>query len=83
LNKFFRSVIATISMPMYKGRAVKLYYMTQVKTEPPAFVVFANYPDAVKDSLLRFIERGLREHFVFEGTPLKIFIKARRKERGS
>ena len=83
LNKFFRYVISTISLPMYKGRAVKLYYMTQVKTEPPSFVVFANYPEGVKDALLRFIERGLREYFVFEGTPLKIFIKARRKEKGT
>ena len=66
---------------MYKGRAVKLYYMTQVKGEPPTFVIFANYPDAVKDFHLRFVENKLRDYFVFEGTPLKIYVRARRREK--
>ena len=45
LNRFFREIISHISLPMYKGKEVKLYYMTQVREEPPAFVIFANYPD--------------------------------------
>jgi GTP-binding protein len=52
--------------------------MTQTGTEPPAFVIFANYKDAIKDSHLRFIEKKLREHFGFEGTPLKIFVRAKK-----
>jgi GTP-binding protein len=79
LNKFFRNIMSQISLPMYKGREVKLYYMTQTGTEPPAFVIFANYKDAIKDSHLRFIEKKLREYFGFEGTPLKIFVRAKRK----
>jgi len=78
LNRFFRSIMSQISLPMYKGREVKLNYMTQTGTEPPAFVIFANYKDAVKDSHLRFIEKKLREHFGFEGTPLKIFVRAKK-----
>lgn len=78
LNKFFRSIMTQISLPMYKGREVKLNYMTQTGTEPPAFVIFANYKDAIKDSHLRFIEKKLREHFGFEGTPLKIFVRAKK-----
>ena len=78
LNKFFGSIMAQISLPMYKGREVKLNYMTQTGTEPPAFVIFANYKDAIKDSHLRFIEKKLREHFGFEGTPLKIFVRAKK-----
>lgn len=81
LNRFFRErIMARMSLPMYKGRAVKLYYMTQVKGEPPAFVIFANYREAVKDSHLRHIEKGLRDSFGFEGTPLKIYVRARRRE---
>ncbi|MEW6109139.1 MAG: ribosome biogenesis GTPase Der [Nitrospirota bacterium] len=83
LNNFFRVIISNLTLPLYKGRTVKLYYMTQVKTEPPCFVVFANYPDAVKDFHLRFIEKGLRDHFLFEGTPLRIYVRARRRERKS
>ncbi len=83
LNKFFRTIMSQISLPMYKGREVKLYYMTQTGTEPPAFVIFANYKDAIKDSHLRFIEKKLREHFGFEGTPLKIFVRSKRKSVSS
>jgi len=81
LNRFFRGVAAAHPLPMYKGRQVKLYYMTQVKGEPPAFVIFANYPEAVRETHLRFIERSLREEFTFEGTPLRIFVRARKREK--
>jgi GTPase len=81
LNRFFREIISHISLPMYKGKEVKLYYMTQVREEPPAFVIFANYPDSIKDSHLRYIEKGLREYFGFHGTPLRIYIRARKREQ--
>jgi GTP-binding protein len=83
LNRFFGAVASHLSLPQYRGREVKLYYMTQVKEEPPAFVIFANYPDAVKDFHLRFIEKELRENFMFEGTPIRIYIRARRRKKGA
>jgi GTP-binding protein len=79
LNRFFRTIVGNLSLPLYKGKEVKLYYMTQAKAEPPAFVVFANYAGAVKESHLRFIERGLRDFFSFEGTPIRIYVRARRR----
>lgn len=79
LNRFFGNIMSQISLPMYKGKDVRLNYMTQTGTEPPAFVIFANYKDAIKDSHLRFIEKKLREHFGFEGTPLRIFVRAKKK----
>lgn len=83
LNRFFGEIMSHLSLPMYKGKSVKLYYMTQVREAPPAFVVFANYPDSVKDSHLRYIEKGLREYFGFGGTPLRIYVRARRRDRDS
>jgi GTP-binding protein len=79
LNRFFRDFVGGMMLPMYRGKAVKLYYMTQVREEPPGFVIFCNYPEAVKDQQLRFIEKGLRESFSFEGTPLKIYVRPRKK----
>jgi GTP-binding protein len=79
LNKFFREAVSGISLPLYKGKAVKLSYITQVKTEPPAFVIFANHSDALKDSHIRYIEKNLRNKFGFVGTPLRIYIKIKRK----
>jgi GTP-binding protein len=79
LNKFFREALSSMSLPLYKGKAVKLSYITQVKTEPPAFVVFANHPHALKDAHIRYIEKSLRNKFVFEGTPIRIYVKPKRK----
>jgi GTP-binding protein len=81
LNRFFRDFVGRMLLPMYRGKAVKLYYMTQVREEPPGFVIFCNYPEAVKEQQLRFLEKGLRESFSFEGTPLKIYVRARKKDK--
>ncbi|MBI5640738.1 MAG: ribosome biogenesis GTPase Der, partial [Nitrospirae bacterium] len=83
LNRFFRVISSNLPLPMYKGKEVKLFYLTQVRGEPPTFVIFANYPNAIKDNQLRFIERGLRDYFSFEGTPIKIYVRARRREENS
>lgn len=80
LNKFFRDAITGMSIPLYKGKAVRLYYITQVKTEPPVFVIFANYPNALKDRHIRYIEKEIRKYFSFEGTPIRIYIKSKRKD---
>lgn len=80
LNKYFREVESGMSFPMYKGKEVKLYYITQVKTEPPAFTVFINHPPAFRDSHKRHIEKVLRNNFHFRGTPVRIYVKAKRKE---
>jgi GTP-binding protein len=80
LNRFFRDSLSRMSLPSYKGKAVRLYYITQVKTEPPAFVIFTNYPSVLKDAYIRHIEKGLREKFSFMGTPIRIYVRAR--ERG-
>lgn len=82
LNRLFREVVSSMSLPVYKGKAVKLYYITQVKVEPPAFVVFTNYPSALKDTHIRYIEKGLRSRFAFKGTPIRIYIKPRERDKG-
>jgi len=81
LNKVFREVVSTTSLPPYKGKTVKLYFITQVKTEPPAFALFTNYPSALKDAHIRYIEKVLRTSFSFKGTPIRIYIKPRKKDK--
>jgi GTP-binding protein len=68
-----------MALPGYKGKAVKLYYITQVKTEPPVFVIFTNYPSAFTDAYIRHIEKCLREKFSFKGTPIRIYVRARKR----
>jgi GTP-binding protein len=80
LNRFFNAILTEITLPLYKNKKVKWYYMTQVKDEPPSFVVFVNYPEAVKASHVRFLEKKLRESFGFQGTPVNIHIRLRKRE---
>jgi len=77
LNRFLSEAISNMHLPLHRGKAVKLFYITQVKTEPPVFVVFTNYPAALKDAHIRYIEKGLRERFLFEGTPIRIYVRAK------
>ena len=65
--------------PTQKNRAIRLYYVTQAASAPPTFVVVTNYPKLVHFSYQRYVENQLRERFGFEGTPLKIRYKAKRK----
>ena len=81
LNKSLRDILNELNLPPYNGKEVKISYITQVKTEPPAFAVFANYPASFKDAHIRRIEKILRNSFSFSGTPIRIFIKAKSKEK--
>jgi len=80
LNRFFREAMQNMPVPKYKGKEIKLYYVTQVNIEPPVFVVFTNYPSALKNAQIRYIEKGLRERFLFRGTPVKIYFRARERK---
>jgi GTP-binding protein len=80
LNRIFERLAAHHEPPLYRGKRVKYYYITQVDIKPPTFVVFVNYPDGVHFSYLRYIENNLRQSFGFRGTPIRIFAKRRRPE---
>lgn len=75
MNRFLRVVTTSASLPLYKGKRIKIFYMTQIKTEPPAFVIFSNYPEGIKEPYVRHIEKCLRDRFSFKGTPIKIYKK--------
>jgi GTP-binding protein len=81
LNRAFREVAENMTLPLHKGKQVKLYYITQVKTEPPSFAVFVNYPTAIKDAHLRHMEKVLRNGFSFRGTPIRIYLKERERTK--
>ncbi|MBU4320949.1 MAG: ribosome biogenesis GTPase Der [Thermodesulfovibrionales bacterium] len=75
INRFIKEVTSGVPLSLYKGRQVRIPYMTQIGTEPPAFVIFSNYPAGIKESYVRYIEKCLRERFSFKGTPIRIFKK--------
>ncbi len=75
LNRFLEYIKSKYSHPAYKGRQIKINFMTQVDVEPPKFVFFCNFPEGIRDSYKKYIQNQLRANFNFEGVPLKIFFK--------
>ncbi len=78
LNDVLMDAIAVNTTPSDNGKRLRVYYGTQVSTEPPTFVVFVNDPDLMHFSYERFLENKIREAFDFEGTPVHL-IERRRK----
>ncbi len=69
-----------------QGRQGKIYYGTQVSTQPPAIALFVNDPNLFNDNYRRYIERQFRQSLGFVGTPIRFFWrgkKLREVERGS
>jgi GTP-binding protein len=79
LNRFFASVLETHPPPTMGARAPRLYYITQAEIGPPTFIAMTNAPDNIHFSYRRFVANQLRKHFGFEGVPLRIHYKARRR----
>ncbi len=79
-NRFFEEVLEYHPPPTQKGRAVRLYYVTQAETRPPRFVVMTNEPEAVHFSYQRYLVNALRERFGFQGTPLRVTYKKKTRK---
>ena len=79
LNRFFEEVLSTHPPPTMNGRSVRLYYVTQAESAPPTFVVVTNEPDFVHFSYKRYIENRIRERFGFEGAPIRVRYKPKRR----
>lgn len=78
LNDLLLEASRLVPAPMIKGKRLRVYYMTQVKTNPPTFVVFCNDPELMHFSYQRFLINQLRENFDFTGTPIKILPRKRK-----
>lgn len=81
LNHLLRAAYDKSMPPTKNGRHLRLYYGTQVETEPPTFMLFVNDPDLIHFSYERYLENCIRAHYPFTGTPIRIFFRARRNEQ--
>ena len=72
LNSWLGAMTEAHPPPAPGGRRIKLRYMTQVKTRPPAFVVMATHTDKIPDSYQRYLINGLRADFDMPGTPIRL-----------
>lgn len=83
LNQVLTEAVALQAPPTNKGKGMKIYYATQVRTGPPTFVLFVNDPTMVTQSYQRYLQNKMREAFGFVGTPIRVVFRERReKDRG-
>lgn len=72
LNQWLGAMTEAHPPPAPGGRRIRLRYMTQVKTRPPAFVVMATHTDKLPDAYARYLVNGLRQDFDMPGTPIRL-----------
>ena len=80
LNQVMTDLYQLNLPPTYKGKRLKIYYTTQVRTQPPTFNIQVNSKGLIHFSYERYIENKLREAFDFSGTPIVLNFKNKGEE---
>jgi len=83
VNRLLRDAIERHAPPTQSGRRLKLFYASQVRSDPPTFVFHVNDPKLVHFTYKRFLENQIRERYGFLGTPLRLSFRARRESSRS
>jgi GTP-binding protein len=77
LNLLIKEITERLPPPRYRGRPVKIKYLTQAEVQPPTFVAFVNQPQGVPDHYRRFLVKQLREKVGIPYAPVRLFFKGR------
>jgi GTP-binding protein len=80
LNLLVQQIIQRVPPPRYRGRPVKIKYLTQAEIQPPTFVAFVNQPQGVPDHYRRFLVKQLREQLGIPYAPVRLFLKGRQRK---
>ena len=75
LNDVMLPEIENYPPPAWKGKYIKIKYVTQLPTASPSFAFFCNLPQYIRDPYKRFLENKLRSHFDFTGCVLQVFLR--------
>ncbi len=77
LNRLFEGFVKKVAPPSFGGAPWKLYYVTQVSTAPPTFMLFANRPLPRTSHYRRYLENRLREELELPGVPVRLVVRKR------
>jgi GTP-binding protein len=77
LNKFVESCLQKYHPPLITGKRLRIYYLTQVESNPPRFVLFVNKPDLLTDTYKKYLINQLREAFPFSGCPIQFDLRGK------
>jgi GTP-binding protein len=75
LNRYLEAATAAHPPPLVRGRRIKLRYMTQIKTRPPTFSLFAAKADDLPEAYARYLVNGIRERFDLMGVPIRLHLR--------
>jgi len=75
LNRWLELTLENHSPPMHNGKRIKIRYMTQVKTRPPTFALFASKTDELPQSYMNYLENQMRQDFNLYGIPLRLMLR--------
>jgi GTP-binding protein len=64
--------------PTKAGKQLKIYYGTQIRSDPPTFLLYVNDPKLAHFTYRRFLENRIREEYPFLGTPMRLLLRQRR-----
>jgi GTP-binding protein len=77
INRVLQRAVAHHPPPSKAGRPLKIFYGTQVRSDPPTFLIFVNDHKLVHFTYKRFLENRFRESYSFLGTPIRFVFKSR------
>ncbi len=75
LNELLLELIEAYPPPAYKGKYIKIKYITQLPTKIPSFAFFCNLPQYIKDPYKRYLENKIRSNFNFKGIPIQLYFR--------
>ncbi len=75
LNKWLEWTNREHRLPLYRGKDIKLKYITQISTRPPTFVIMTNYPEKIPDSYIRYLKNSINESFHLKGVIPRFIFK--------
>ncbi|HEX9933260.1 MAG TPA: ribosome biogenesis GTPase Der [Allosphingosinicella sp.] len=82
LNRWFEEAVERNPPPAPGGKRIKLRYITQVNTRPPAFVVFGNRTELLAESYRRYLVNGLRRELGFGAVPIRLTFRGSKNPFG-
>jgi GTP-binding protein len=80
LNQVVRAALEEQPPPMRQNRRPKIYFATQAATNPPTIVLFTNGPQLFDNTYQRYLVKYLRDHLPFSDVPVKLFLRAKKRE---
>jgi GTP-binding protein len=80
LNRVLRQALSATPPPLRQNRRPKIYYATQVSSNPPTIVLFTNGPELFDNTYQRYLIKTIRDQLHFNDVPIKLYLRRKQRE---